>query len=131
MKKLITILACALTLSLLGCAKNKEATFEQVDEIVLNHYEYSESEKDGIVYSINEEDFCLVVFKNLGIAPENVKLVQDGKDYIIQIGEVSESEKPVRYVFKYTYPEPMDEDATLIVRDGEKEYPFEGIFEFE
>ena len=39
--------------------------------------------------------------------------------------------KPMRYVFKYTYAVPMDENATLIVSDGEKEYPFEGVYKFD
>ncbi len=45
----------------------------------------------------------------------------------IQIGEVNEVKAPCRYVFKYTYPDKEDKDATLIVTDGEKEYPFEGV----
>ena len=128
MKKLIVIL---FTLALFGCVSNKEVKLEQVDESVLNNFTYEESEKDGIVYMINDDKYCLIVFKNLGIDPENVKLIQEESNHIIDIGEIEEVEKPVRYVFKYTYGEDLqDEDATMIVSDGETEYPFEGVYTF-
>ena len=133
MKKLFVIVSCIFSMVLVGCVSNKETTIKRVKEEELIKYDVHETEANkSYIYNISDRDVSYIVFRNMGIEPDQVTLRKEGSKYIVDIGSVSEDAKEGLYVFKLIKGEDMLNDekenkASLVVTDGNTEYPFEFV----
>ena len=131
MKKILMIIMIVFLCGLSGCQQNTsqdEVKLIKVANEVIEQYDYDFSKNDGKgIYTIENKNFIYIVFENMNIDPDKVKLEQDGSVSTIYISFDKTDNLNTRYVYKYIN-HLDDEDKTLIVSDGKKEYPFDGSF---
>lgn len=129
MKKIFIITMAIFIVGLSGCQSKLEQ--EQVKLIkvapeVIDQYDCAFLQKEGI-YTFENKNYTYIVFENMHIDPDQIKLKQDGSVSTIYISFDKINNEDTRYVYKYIN-RLDDEDKTLIVSDGKKEYLFNDTF---